>query len=68
MKPWILSVIGILIGTVAGYLYWQKIGCLSGTCIITSSPVNSSLYGAVMGFVASGLFVNEKKEEKKKPD
>ncbi|MFZ9504312.1 MAG: hypothetical protein ACO263_07055 [Cyclobacteriaceae bacterium] len=68
MKPWILSVIGIVFGTLAGYLYWQEIGCLSGTCIITSSPVNSSLYGAVMGFVASGLFVKEKKDQQKNPD
>ena len=68
MKTWMLSVIGIAVGTLAGYFYWQEIGCLSGTCIITSSPVNSSLYGAVMGFVASGLFVKEKKDQDHTPD
>ncbi|WP_308420576.1 DUF6132 family protein [Dyadobacter endophyticus] len=40
---------GIAIGSVLGYLYYHFIGCSSGTCPITSNPVNSTLYGAVMG-------------------
>lgn len=63
MKTWMIYGIGALVGLGAGFLYWKEIGCLSGTCIITSSPVNSSLYGAVMGFAASGIFVKEKKYE-----
>jgi hypothetical protein len=34
---------------VAGYLYWQQIGCSSGTCMITSKWHNSTAYGALMG-------------------
>jgi len=41
--------IGIVIGAAAGYLYWYYVGCMSGSCAITSSPVNSSLYGGVLG-------------------
>lgn len=45
---------GAVLGAVSGYAYWYYIGCLSGSCSITSSPINSSLYGAVMG----GLFMS----------
>ncbi len=51
-----LTLAGILAGAVAGYLYWQFVGCVSGTCAITSSPVNSTLYGAVMGALLFSTF------------
>lgn len=54
VKRFLLVVGGALLGAVAGYAYWYYIGCMSGSCSITSSPVNSSLYGAVMG----GLFMS----------
>ncbi|MBK8244863.1 MAG: hypothetical protein IPK88_15670 [Saprospiraceae bacterium] len=54
------SIIGICCGAVVGFLYYYYIGCVSGTCAITSKPLNSSIYGAVMG----GLFVNIFKKEK----
>lgn len=52
---------GALLGAVAGFLYWKFIGCKSGTCMITSHPVNSSIYGAIMGGLIFSLF--EKKIE-----
>lgn len=68
MKKWfsnnLLYIIGSLAGAIAGYLYWQQIGCVSGTCAITSKPVNSTLYGAVMGALLLGLF----KKQNKNPD
>ncbi|MCI0751577.1 MAG: DUF6132 family protein [Flammeovirgaceae bacterium] len=39
-----------------GYLYWYFVGCNSGSCAITSSPVNSTLYGAVIGGIIFNLF------------
>jgi hypothetical protein len=51
-----ISIIGILIGGVAGYIYFYYIGCQSGTCAITSKPINSTLYGAVLGFLISTNF------------
>ncbi|MBL0144680.1 MAG: hypothetical protein IPP48_01905 [Chitinophagaceae bacterium] len=51
-----LYIIGACIGAIAGYLYWQNIGCASGTCMITSKPVNSTLYGALMGSLFFGIF------------
>jgi hypothetical protein len=39
-----------------GYLYWQQIGCASGICMITSKPLNSTIYGAAMGGLFFGMF------------
>lgn len=57
-----LYIIGAGTGAVAGYLYWQQVGCASGTCMITSKPLNSTLYGALMGALLLGIFKKEKKE------
>ena len=65
MKKWLnknkLYLIGSLIGAIAGYIYWQQIGCDSGTCAITSKPLNSTLYGAMMGALLLGMFQKEDK-------
>lgn len=42
-------IIGIVLGLVAGYLYYHFWGC-EGTCTITSSPWRSTLIGGIMGF------------------
>lgn len=67
MKKWFknnaLYIIGAAVGAIAGYIYWQQVGCSSGTCSITSKPVNSTLYGALMGTLLFGMFTKEKKKE-----
>lgn len=55
-----LTLIGILAGAVAGYLYYYYVGCASGACAITSKPVNSTLYGALLGGMFFNMFQNEK--------
>ena len=64
-KGSIITGIGILVGLFAGYLYYLQIGCVSGTCAITSKPLNSTLYGGLMGGLLFNLFVTtaNKKEE-----
>lgn len=66
MKKWLLNnkltVIGAILGAIGGFLYYYFVGCASGTCGITSSPVNSTLYFAVIG----GLVMNLIKPETKK--
>jgi hypothetical protein len=63
LKANILPIIGVLVGALGGYLYWKFVGCESGTCAITSKPLNSTLYGAMMGGVFFSIF---QKDEKKK--
>ena len=36
-----LILIGTLLGGVGGFLYWKFVGCASGTCPITASPIGS---------------------------
>ena len=50
----IITVLGMIVGAVSGYSYYHFIGCTSGTCAITSKPINSTLYGTVLG----GLLLN----------
>lgn len=62
IKKNILTVTGIAAGAIGGYLYYFYIGCASGTCAITSNPVNSTIYGALMG----GLFFSMFKKSKER--
>ena len=51
---------GIMAGAIAGYAYYYFIGCASGTCAITSNPLNSTAYGAIMGGLLLTTFEKEK--------
>jgi hypothetical protein len=68
MKSWLqknyLSVIGIFVGAITGYFYWKEVGCASGTCMISSKPLNSTLYFAVLGFLVFSMFKKEKADVK----
>jgi hypothetical protein len=59
-KHWI-TFAGIFVGAIAGYLYWQQVGCSSGNCAITSNPTNSSVYGSIMGGLLFSIFQKNKK-------
>ena len=61
LQKYMLTIIGILMGAIAGFAYYYFVGCASGTCSITSSPINSILYGALLG----GLFLNIFQKEDK---
>jgi len=41
--------LGVIIGGLAGFLYYFFVGCASGTCAITGNPFMSTLWGSVMG-------------------
>lgn len=40
-----------VLGAAAGYAYYYFIGCVSGTCPITSNPWISTAYGGLLGFL-----------------
>ena len=66
MKNWILKNklygIGAVAGAIAGFLYWKYVGCLTGTCAITSNPVRSTIYFAILGALLFSLFKKDQKQ------
>ena len=67
MKKWIIKnkllFIGAALGAIAGYLYWKYVGCLTGTCAITSNPVRSTFYFAILGALLFSLFKKDQKQK-----
>lgn len=61
-KKIIFRVVLTILGGIAGYLYWHYVGCASGTCPITSRWYYSAIYGLVIGYLISGLFIPDKKK------
>lgn len=68
----ILSIVGLVIGIIGGYIYYLKVGCVDGTCAITSNPWLSMLWGGVLGYLLFDMFNKKKKElkatDQNKPD
>jgi Family of unknown function (DUF6132) len=59
-----LVITGIILGSVAGFIYWKEVGCTSGTCMITSKWHNSTGYGALMGGLLFSMFQKPVRKEK----
>ncbi|UOK43020.1 MULTISPECIES: hypothetical protein [Flavobacterium] len=60
-KTVLLWLVGGVIGATAGYFYFLYFGC-KDSCTITSSPINSTLYGTVMGGLLFSMFDTKKKK------
>jgi phage shock protein E len=60
LKDWKWYVPGLILGAVAGYVYYYFWGC-DGTCTITSSPWRSMIYMSVMGTLVNSMFKPEVK-------
>ena len=61
-KAILITGIGIATGALAGYGYYFFVGCASGSCAITSKPLNSTLYGALMGGLVFNMLAKETKK------
>ena len=61
IKKYYITLIGIAIGSLAGFAYYYFVGCSSGSCPITSQWHISTMYGAFMGLVAT--FPSKKKRK-----
>ena len=53
-------ILPVFLGAIVGYAYYYYIGCVSGTCPITSNPYISTVYGSVIG----AIFIKWKDKEK----
>jgi hypothetical protein len=59
----LISMAGLVVGAIAGYIYYIEIGCVSGTCAITSNPWMSTLWGAALGYLIFDMFRGKKAKE-----
>jgi hypothetical protein len=74
MKNWILKkkipLLVTVIGAIAGFLYWNYVGCATGSCGITANWHTSTAYGSLMGWFvgdfASNKFNSKKNENDEK--
>jgi len=43
--------LGLVVGGVLGYGWHRLVGCSTGACPLTATPVRGISYGAVMGLI-----------------
>jgi hypothetical protein len=71
MKNFILrhkyGLIILIPGIIAGFLYWKYVGCLSGTCPITSNWHSMVLFGGLIGYFI-GDTIDDRIHKKVKKD
>ncbi len=48
-KTLVKMALGVFVGGALGFAYYYFIGCRSGACPITSSPLVSTAYGSLVG-------------------
>lgn len=58
----VLTLIGLIIGAIGGYIYYSQVGCVSGACAITSNPWMSTAWGGAFGYLVFDMFSNKKQE------
>ena len=56
MKKWLRPALFILGGGLVGLGYYYLLGCSTGSCAITASPLTSMAYMALVGWLLSGVF------------
>lgn len=53
MKKWLRPALFILGGALVGLVYYALVGCSTGTCAITASPLRSMVYMGLVGWLLS---------------
>ena len=61
---WLKRTYPFFLGALTGYLYYHFIGCVTGSCAITSNPWASTIVGALIGASFIGKRQNKKSTEK----
>jgi hypothetical protein len=61
-----IAIAGLIIGAISGYIYYVRVGCVTGTCAITSNPWMSAGWGAVLGYLVFDMFNFRKKNNQDK--
>lgn len=64
LTTWQKRGIASVVGGIAGYAYFYYVGCISGTCAITSNPYISTGYGMLIAVLLIDKPKTELKETK----
>ena len=56
LKKWLIPLLFTLGGALVGLAYYHFAGCATGSCAITSNPINAMLYMGLVGWLLSGVF------------
>ncbi len=43
--------LGLVVGAALGFAYQKLVGCRTGTCPLTATPLRTMIYGGVMGLI-----------------
>jgi hypothetical protein len=62
----VIALVGLVVGAIGGYIYYAKVGCVSGTCAITSNPWISTAWGGAFGYLVFDMFKPKKAKESEK--
>lgn len=58
-KVWLIPLLFTVGGALVGLVYYYFVGCATGSCAITSTPLSSMAYMGLMGWLLSGVFGRE---------
>ncbi|HPG34101.1 MAG: hypothetical protein M9948_11390 [Lentimicrobium sp.] len=63
----IKNIAALIIGAIAGYIYYVNVGCSTGGCAITSNPYMTVLWGGLLGYLFADIFkIKDKTTEQEK--
>jgi hypothetical protein len=60
------ALVGMILGAIAGYIYYIQVGCKSGSCPITSNPYSTLAWGLIIGWLLGDFFYKDPKKQKEK--
>jgi hypothetical protein len=67
MKTQYKIMLGVILGSLAGYAYYYFFGC-NGSCPLKSTWYIPTLYGAAVGLIAAFPMKKKEKDDKSKED
>lgn len=51
LHPFLRPALGLIAGAGLGLIWWKVVGCSTGSCPLTATPLRAALYGAAMGLL-----------------
>lgn len=58
-----IKIILVVVGGIAGFLYWKFVGCKTGSCPIKSNWYLMTAYGIIFGYLAGDLISGFRKKK-----